>query len=507
MDIKINQPARTIFILAGLALIINVPVFGQAWQKLPAKIFGKITRGLNPDDSIVVNINEDNPKWSYKKLTVPVHTDGSFLVVLDTIHQPAAIRMNLKGRNYMLFEREIEPGDSLFLEINAYVANPTNKYSGNIPKYSGNNVGKYSCEDSLDIFRVGWNYRRNQMDKPLTGIKYSYSYYDQVYKFLLAEHEQVTAIIKNFKNRLSPAMFHYLTAKYIAQYIMWSSQLRFQYMQAKDPKVQADIIKSFMAHKLPEIEVNQNIAGYNNSYLSYLVNNIQVETWFENNGNDYPFKRIYDKLKARYKGFLRERLLTYFLYFPGNTLNVQNYSPNDFVACLEDARSIIKDPYLKKVLIQKSSIKSGSPAFPFEFPDTSGKTISLKELKGNVVLIDMWGVGCSGCALFYKMFEKEVQPYLKNEPGFKFVSLNVDNSKDRWRTGIRSGLYTNPTHINLYMEGKGMQHPYAKYYNIVAAPFIILVDKNGNLITKIEIGLSGSEVLKLIRSALLQEQS
>jgi thioredoxin-related protein len=487
-----------------LCLIMNISVFAQAWPNLPATISGKITKGLNTNDSIVVNINEDNPKWSYKKQVVPINNDGSFQVLLDSIHQPAAIRMVIKGRNYMIFEREIEPGDSLFLEIDAFVSGPTSKYSGNIPKYSGSNVGKYICEDSMTVFRTGWEQRRKNLYDQFSANKSSDAYYNAYYQFIMREHQQLTYTLSGFKDRLTPTMYEYLKAKYIAHYFSWNDELRFQYIQEKTPAIKTRIIRNFMKYKFSKLEVNPAIAAYNSRYLGILFSQAQIETWFEHNGKSYPFKLAYEKLKSRYSGFLRERLLAYFLFWPGNLLYAKNYDPEDFEACLADAQMIVKDPYLKKVLNQKSRLKPGTAVYPFAFPDTNGNVVKLADLKGNVVLLDLWGLGCSGCAQFYQMFEKEVQPHLKNEPHFKFISLNHNISKESWKTGIESGRYTNEHHINLNMDAKGFEHPFAKFYNLVGAPFIILIDKHGNLIAKIELGLNGAELLKIIKIALAQ---
>jgi thioredoxin-related protein len=500
MATKRNQHTGLMIIL--LCLIMNISVFAQAWPKLPATISGKITKGLNPGDSIVVNINEDNPKWSYKKQVVPIRADGSFRVLLDSIHQPAAIRMSIRGRNYMIFEREIEPGDSLFLEIDAFVSGPTSKYSGNMPKYSGNNTGKYRCEDSMNAYREEWNKKNMSLHSQFAEARYSDEFYTAYYEFLIAERRKMLEYLANFKDTLSPAMYEYLKAKYTADYLPWSDAMRFSYMQAKKADTRANIIRNFIQRPFPEPELNPAIAGFSSRYLGHVFANIQVETWFEHNGKNYPFKVIYEKLKSRYSGFLQERLLAFFLYFPGNMLNVENYDPADFEACLADAQTIIKDPYLKKILNQKSRLKPGTAVYPFAFPDTNGNVVKLADLKGNVVLLDLWGLGCSGCAQFYQLFEKEVQPHLKNERHFKFLSLNDDNSVERWKTGIKSGKYTNEQHINLYMEGKGIKHPFSKFYHIVSAPFIILIDKKGNLITYVELGLSSAELLKTIKTAL-----
>ena len=119
-------------------------------------------------------------------------------------------------------------------------------------------------------------------------------------------------------------------------------------------------------------------------------------------------------------------------------------------------------------------------------------------------IIDLWGIGCEGCAQFHKMFEKDIWPTVKDVSDFKVVSVNIDKTKDRWLKGIGSNHYTSMDYINLYTgENVGTQnHDFTKFYNVNAVPFLVLVGKDGRIIAKFDNGLDSKSLLKLIFNGL-----
>jgi thiol-disulfide isomerase/thioredoxin len=120
----------------------------------------------------------------------------------------------------------------------------------------------------------------------------------------------------------------------------------------------------------------------------------------------------------------------------------------------------------------------GRPAYNFEMRDTNDKTVSLQDLKGNVVVVDAWATWCGPC--------KEQIPYLKKmEDEFegrkvKFVSISLDEekSKEAWANMVKDKQMGG---IQLF--GKGFSGDFAKFYAIQAIPRFLVFDKNGKIIT------------------------
>jgi peroxiredoxin len=69
-------------------------------------------------------------------------------------------------------------------------------------------------------------------------------------------------------------------------------------------------------------------------------------------------------------------------------------------------------------------------AHAFELPDSSGNYISLKSLKGKVVLIDFWFSGCGACRIENKNYQSVYKMY--HDKGFEILSVSRDKDKNRW---------------------------------------------------------------------------
>ena len=130
---------------------------------------------------------------------------------------------------------------------------------------------------------------------------------------------------------------------------------------------------------------------------------------------------------------------------------------------------------------------SGS-TFDFTLPADSSETkqVSLSDLKGKVVLLDLWSYQCTGCILFANTFHKKVYPLFQNNPEFVVVSVMLgESSKEAYMRRLRSEgnvVYTFPDYTNLF-GGKGIAsaREMETYHKIEAFPTILLIDKQGKV--------------------------
>lgn len=105
-------------------------------------------------------------------------------------------------------------------------------------------------------------------------------------------------------------------------------------------------------------------------------------------------------------------------------------------------------------------------------------------LKGKVVILDFWFTGCGGCAYLNKQMTP-VYEYYKNNPEIVFVTIAIDKDMEMWKKiGLGSGLYTHEGSVNLYTNGLGREHPIIDYYGITGFPTMIIIDKEGRVITR-----------------------
>jgi Thiol-disulfide isomerase and thioredoxins len=119
--------------------------------------------------------------------------------------------------------------------------------------------------------------------------------------------------------------------------------------------------------------------------------------------------------------------------------------------------------------------KIGVPAFQFSYPDITGKKVSLADLKGKVVLVDMWATWCGPCRAEEPHWEKLNEEF-KGKP-VAFVGVSVDQDKPKWET------YAKEKNLKGIQLHAGSGNELSNAYKVNGIPRYILIDKSGNLIT------------------------
>ncbi|MEI2275508.1 TlpA family protein disulfide reductase [Sphingobacterium sp. ML3W] len=119
--------------------------------------------------------------------------------------------------------------------------------------------------------------------------------------------------------------------------------------------------------------------------------------------------------------------------------------------------------------------KIGVPAFQFNYPDINGKKTSLADLKGKVVLIDMWATWCGPCRAEEPHWEKLNEEF--NGKPVTFVGVSVDQDKPKWDSYVKEKKLKG---IQLHA---GSDNELSNAYKVNSIPRYILIDKAGNLIT------------------------
>ncbi len=141
--------------------------------------------------------------------------------------------------------------------------------------------------------------------------------------------------------------------------------------------------------------------------------------------------------------------------------------------------------------LQKLAEKFRATALRLDLPGTpmqltgskaDGTPFDLKELKGQVVLVDFWATWCGPClAEFPRMLELYKQ--LKDQ-GFEIVGVSVDDNHDHLLKFLEAReIPWIVLHEELEQGESGWNHPAVKRYGIDAVPCMILIGRDGNVIT------------------------
>lgn len=365
--------------------------------------------------------------------------------------------------------------------------------------YRGADAASFGLKEKLKSQWTG--FVRNLTDlgfdwqNPEKGMAVRFEIFDAGYQHLIQ-------ILEGNKSLISPALYNLFRSEYLYLYYgSWQLHARELYQKAKTPQ-QKEVIKRAYQALMLKAPVTYEFAQISlaESYAQLLVSSVQTQLLFENGGAEYRFSQLYNRIKARYSGIEQEHALYTFLSDFKSFLNVTEFDPKEFDLCLRDALSITKTPGLRKALRDKLVFESGATVYNFSLPDTSSRVVTLSDFRGRVVLLDVWGSGCSGCVLFANTLKNKVAPAIQEKGSLSIVSINIDSSRDRWIKSLNSGKYSQPTYTNL--NTGGMDNPFLRYYRVDAIPFVLVVGKDGKLFSKIEVSTSEKEIVAIIQRAM-----
>lgn len=121
-----------------------------------------------------------------------------------------------------------------------------------------------------------------------------------------------------------------------------------------------------------------------------------------------------------------------------------------------------------------SLLTAGRPSPDFSFTDINGKQVSLKDLRGRFVYIDIWATWCVPC-------RGEIPALQKLEETFKglniaFVSISCDKDKEKWSKTVKE---ENMGGIQLW---GNEDNEFLRAYRVQTIPRFIFIDPEGRIV-------------------------
>jgi thiol-disulfide isomerase/thioredoxin len=122
----------------------------------------------------------------------------------------------------------------------------------------------------------------------------------------------------------------------------------------------------------------------------------------------------------------------------------------------------------------------GKP-FDLEFTDAiSGSTISMKNLKGKVVVVDFWATWCGPC-IAEMPHMKQLYAEFRGK-GVEFLGISLDNPKEQGGLdSLKKYVKDNGIAWPQYYQGKGWESEFSRSWGINSIPSMFVVDTEGKL--------------------------
>ena len=119
-------------------------------------------------------------------------------------------------------------------------------------------------------------------------------------------------------------------------------------------------------------------------------------------------------------------------------------------------------------------VKVGDSMPAFTLHSTVNGTVNSEDLKGKVVLINIFATWCGPCQREIPHLQKLEEKYHGKD--IYFVSISCDNNKKAWENRVRAGLKGIQLH---FVNGDTFMNDYM----IKGIPRFILLDKEGKIIS------------------------
>ena len=213
-------------------------------------------------------------------------------------------------------------------------------------------------------------------------------------------------------------------------------------------------------------------AQYYIYFLMHYVRNKTDENWNEKDSIDYDVA-IMKTIGTHIKNIEIKEAIAHHMAIIGldytteldSVFNIANsYISNDIY--LDELRN--KYRTLKPLL-------KGSDSPTFEFYDIENNLVSLSDLKGKIVYVDIWATWCSFCVKeipFLNKLEKEFK-----DKEIQFVSICKNDKKEYWMKMVNEKKTGG---IQLFAPDNN--NSFFKEYVVQAVPRFILIDKYGKII-------------------------
>jgi len=133
----------------------------------------------------------------------------------------------------------------------------------------------------------------------------------------------------------------------------------------------------------------------------------------------------------------------------------------------------------------------------FTLTDLDGNTISLSDLRGNVVFLNFWATWCTPCKKEVPFFNEAYETH--KDSGLKIIGISIDRSQLIVKKYLKKQEF-------LYPVAMGKQKFLNDYEIARAVPVTVIIDKDGKLRHKVIGDLEREKIEKYFQELINEEK-
>ena len=136
------------------------------------------------------------------------------------------------------------------------------------------------------------------------------------------------------------------------------------------------------------------------------------------------------------------------------------------------------------------TLKKGNPVPGFTLKSLDDRTVSLKDYRGKIVLLDFWATWCPPCVKEAPAIREAYQEY--HDRGFEVIGISLDKDREKLEKFIEKNGVLWPQ----IFDGLGWKSALAQIYGVTSIPWQILLDRDLRVISPNARGENLDEALK-----------
>jgi peroxiredoxin len=138
-----------------------------------------------------------------------------------------------------------------------------------------------------------------------------------------------------------------------------------------------------------------------------------------------------------------------------------------------------------------------------QFTTVDGRSVDLSQLRGQVVLVDFWGMGCSSCIEAFRHLKMAYEQF--HGEGFEIIGVSLDPEAARERNMEVIAKHALPWPQVFVGGEQPMTNQSVRKYQVYTMPEMFLIDQQGKFVTKGYI--SARELNEYLRQLLIVSHS